>query len=156
MVEASPAPQEDTYPPTSPMVAVAMVGKLVSLTWQDVADQVVAGQVTSGTDHYVVTRDDGLSKRVESPGTPGRTVTFTDSVSSDDSYSVVAWDAAGNPSDPTIAEITYVPLRDSTVSADQKNVTFTVRDGTGTVVETTRSNSAVTWSSPRATTALSR
>jgi prepilin-type N-terminal cleavage/methylation domain-containing protein len=146
-VIASPAPQDDVHPPPSPVVTAALVGKLVTLTWPDVADQVVADQVTSGTDHYVVTRDDGIVKSIVSLQTPGRTVTFTDTVTSSHRYSVVAWDLAGNSSDPAVVEITYIaPRYDLTVSANKNNVTFSVRDSGGNVVATTTSNSAVTWS----------
>jgi hypothetical protein len=80
---------------------------------------------------------------------PGRPISYTDTVDESHSYSVVAWDLAGNSSQPATVDVAYTPRNfELTVSATENNVTFTVRDDTDAPVETIQSNRPVTWTLP--------
>lgn len=152
-VNADPAVRTDFTAPPMPVVTNVPVPGTVTLTWPDVVDPIVAGQITSGIDHYIVTRDDGALASTLSPKTAGMTVVFAESITTSHSYTVVAWDLAGNHSAAAGPfTVTYtLPTHNLTVFANKSNITFTVKDSNNAVVETQESNNPVTWSLPQGT-----
>jgi len=145
------APFDATAPPP-PAVTNVPVPRMARLTWPDVVDPTVAGEDTTGIDHYIVTRNDGALTSILSPKTPGLTVEFAEGITESHSYTVAAWDAAGNRSTPVgPIQVTYtLPIHSLTVSANKSNVSYTVRDGNNVSVGT-GSGRSFTWSLPEGT-----
>jgi len=150
-VPFAPADTADrTSPPVPFVISVATVEKAL-LTWPDVADVVVPGQLTSGIDHYLVYRDsDPNPYSVPSPKIPGATVSWSQDITVGHIYAVSSVDFDLNESPKSVAvPVPYkAPANYTLVITSNKQADYTVRNSANAVVATANNKTSYTFTLP--------